>query len=143
MMALLQMMADRIARSGRQRRSSTATVRLEQPEHAAALLADPHLWQLWMPAVGELLQPARPVVAGARFHVRLHLRTGRLGFGNAREGYVVVERAEPGVLIWQLVVAEIVERYALAIRGEEATLEVAAGEDAAVALAALRRETAV
>jgi len=142
MIGLLQLVAGRAARAGNRRRAGTKTAAVPDPQQLRRLLLDPHLWQLWMPGVLDLAEQPRPPRPGARYRVRLRQRVGRLGFGGVAEGHVVIECWGETAFAWQLVVAEHVERYALALDHASATLTVDGGEDPAVALAQLLREAA-
>jgi hypothetical protein len=136
----LQLLHRQGERQGR-RRQSTAEVTLRDPEQARRLLRDPHLWQLWMPGVGEVVDASRAPRTGARYAVRLSLRVGRLGFGDQHEGHVVIESIGTDALAWQLLVGTHVERYQLVVGDAAAQLE-AQGEAAADVLARLERESA-
>jgi len=140
MIGLLQLFHRQVERQGRRRRS-TAEVTLADPEHARRLLHDPHLWQLWMPGVGEVVDASRPPRAASRHPVRLSLRVGRLGFGDRQEGHVAILAIGTDALSWQLLVGQHVEQYDLVIVGASASLD-AQGEPAADVLARLERESA-
>ncbi len=142
MIAVLQLLADRLVRLTRRRRASDAERRLAAPDHAWTLVADPALWSLWMPAVGSLLEPARPLRRGLPLRVAVRTRPGRLGVGSAREGHVQVEELADGLLAWRFVAGPRIERYRLRREGELYRLHAEGGEDAARILAELDRETA-
>ncbi len=142
MFALLQLLAERIARLGRRRRSGSAERRMQAPDHAWSLVCDPSLWMLWMPRVEGLIDgPARPR-SGARYRVALGAPGTRLGLGSDREGYVQLEDYEPAERVaWQLIVGAGVQRYALRRTGALLHCEAEGGEDPARVLAELDRET--
>ena len=140
MIGLLQLLHRQVERQGR-RRQSTSELTLTDPEHARRLLRDPHLWQLWMPGVGEVVDASRAPRTGARYAIRLSLRVGRLGFGDQQDGHVVIESIGTDALAWQLLVGRHAERYELVLDGATARLA-AQGEPAADVLARLERESA-
>lgn len=139
MIGLLQLLHRQVERQGRRRRS-TAELTLSDPAQARRLLHDPHLWQLWMPGVGEVVDASRPPRAASHHAVRLSLRVGRLGFGDHEQGHVAVLAIGTDALSWQLLVGQHVEQYDLVLAGASASLQ-AQGEPAADVLARLERES--
>ncbi len=143
MIVLLQLLGEWIARAGRRRAASDAVRELPDAEHAWSLVERPVNWTLWMPAVRDLLDGDRPPRAGAHYRVALRLRAGRLGFGSAREGHVVVDGYEPGrELTWRLVAGRHEERYEVRRFGDTFRCRAEAGEAADAVLAELARQAA-
>jgi hypothetical protein len=142
MIALLQRLADRIARLGVRRRETSAERAIGDPEQAWRLVSEPSLWLLWMPGVEGLVDAPRPLRAGARYRIRPRARPGRLGFGSGGDAYVQVERADAAELAWLLLCGSAVERYALRRAGTTFACTAAGGDPADAVLAVLDRETA-
>jgi hypothetical protein len=141
--ALLQLLSEWIARAGRRRAASDAVRDLPDADHAWSLVARPVNWTLWMPAVRDLLDGDRPPRRGANYRVALRLRGGRLGFGSAREGHVIVDAYEPErELAWRLVAGRHEERYEVRRFGDTFRCRAEAGEAADAVLAELARQAA-
>lgn len=150
--------ADRLARLRRRGGAERVAERsLAEPEQAWRLVADPSLWQLWMPGVGEHVGPVAPLRPHARYRVRLRRAPNRFGLVRGGEGEIVVEAFDgERVLAWALAGAGAAEprraggaprdvaaeRYRLSRDGGRFRCAVGVGIDPEAVLAALDRETA-
>lgn len=135
MFALLQALADLLARLGRRRRAGSAERTPADAEQAWALVTDPRLWPLWMPGVQTMLGSLRPPRTGARYHVALRPGGGPLGRPAGREGWVQLDRLEPSLLAWRLVAGRRVDRYELRRAGPTLVCQTYDGDDASELLA--------
>jgi len=142
MMALLQIMGDKLARFGLAQRATEAEVELTDPEHARRLIDDPLLWQLWMPGVQDLLEEPRALKQNARFRVTMRMRSGRLGLsGGNREAHIQIVSVGAGRLSWQLLPGKHVEHYSVEVVGGLVRTTASGGESALVLAHELERQS--
>ncbi len=143
MFALLQLLANWLARLGLGRRDTTASGQLSDAAQAWELCAEPLLWSLWMPGVRDVLDARRPPRSGARYPVALRNRGGRLGLASGDgPAHIQIEQWEPPVhFAWRLLVGKAFEEYDVRLLGDRLEATARGGESALVVISELERQS--